>query len=160
MPLNSCDYLFITQQGVFSRDELSEDEREKALTVLVLYCSAARSIFALATPREGLNQGLGPEGYIIEEIQHNILWLGHPQIMIRSDNEPALLQVVDKALMALKAKGVTSSSEGSVPYDPQTNGAAENAVRLLKRSLRANLLSFERQIQARIQLTTQFWRGW
>ena len=70
--------------------------------------------------------------------------------MIWSDNEPALLQIFDKALMALKAKGVTSSSEGSVPYDPQTSGAAENAVRLLKGSLRANLLSFERQNQARI----------
>ena len=115
-----------------SRDELTEDEREKALTVLVLYCSATRSIFAHTVPRKGPNQGLGPEGYLTEQIREDILWLEHPQIMIRSDNEPALLQVVDRALMALKAKGGTSSSEGSVPYDPQTNGAAENAVRLLK----------------------------
>ena len=42
--------------------------------------------------------------------------------MIRSDNEQALLQAVDKALVALTAKGVTSISKGSVPYDPQTNG--------------------------------------
>ena len=146
MPLISCDYLFIKHKGVFSRDELNENEREKALTVLVLYCSATRSIFAHAVPRKGLNHGLGPEGYLIEQIREDVLWLGHPQIMIRSDNEPALLQVVDRALMALKAKGVTSSSKGSVPYDPQTNGAAENAIRLLKGSVRANLLSFERQI--------------
>ena len=71
---------------------------------------------------------------------------------MRSDNEPALLQVVDKALVALKVKGVTSSSGGSVPYDLQTNGATENAVRLLKGSLRVNLLSFERQIQVRIPI--------
>ena len=72
--------------------------------------------------------------------------------MIRSDNEAALLQVVDTAFAALKAKGVASNSEGSVPYDPQTNGAAENAARLLKGSLRASLMSFERQLQARIPL--------
>ena len=113
-------------------------------------CSATRSIFAHAVPKKGLSQDLGPEGYLIEQTRDDILWLGHHQVMIRSDNEPALLQVVDRALIALKAKGVTSSSEGSVPYDPQTNGAAENAVRLLKGSLRPNLLSFERQIQARI----------
>ena len=33
--LISCDYLFITQKSIFSRDELSEDEHEKALTVLL-----------------------------------------------------------------------------------------------------------------------------
>ena len=70
--------------------------------------------------------------------------------MIRNDNEPDLLQVVDRALVALKTKGVTSSSEGSVPYDPQSNSAAENAVRLPKWPIRANLLSLERQIQASI----------
>ena len=142
MPLISCDDLFITQKGVFSRDKLTEDERKKAFTVLVFYCSATRSIFAHAVPRKGFNQGLSPEGNLIEQIREDVLWLGHPRIMIRSDNEPAPVQVVDKAPMALKAKGVTSSSEGSVPYDLQTNGAAESAVRLLKGSLRANLLSF------------------
>ena len=76
---------------------------------------ATRSRFAHATPRKDFNQGLGPEGYFIEKNRDDILRLGHPQIMIRSDNEPALLQVVDKALTALKAQGVTSSSEGSVP---------------------------------------------
>jgi hypothetical protein len=40
--------------------------------------------------------------------------------------------------------------EGSVPYDPQTNGAAENAVKLFKGTLKAILLSFERRVEARI----------
>ena len=83
-------------------------------------------------PKKGLGQDVGPEGYIIEQIRDDILWLGHHQVMIRSDNEPALLQVVDRAIVVLEAKGITASSEGSVPYNPQTNGAAENAVRLLK----------------------------
>ena len=78
-------------------------------------------------------------------IRNDVLWLGHPKVVIRSDNDTALLQVVETALAALKAKGVAFNSEGSVPYDPQTNGAAENAVRLLKGSMRAMLLSFEIQ---------------
>ena len=139
VPLISCDYLFITQKGVFSRNELPEEECDGALTVLVLYCSATRSIFAHAVPKKGVDS----QGYSVEMIRDDVLWLGHTKVMIRSDNEPALLQVVGTALTALKMKGVTSSSEGSVRYDPQTNGPAENAVRLLKGSLRANLLSFE-----------------
>ena len=59
------DYLFITQKGVFCRDELAEDDCEKAFTVLVFYCSATRSIFAHAVPRKGHNQVLGLEGYLI-----------------------------------------------------------------------------------------------
>ena len=88
----SCDYLFVTQKGIFSRDDLSEEERETSLTVLVAYCSATRSIFAHAAPKKGLSQDLGPEGYLIEQIRDDILWLGHHQVMIGSDNEPALLK--------------------------------------------------------------------
>ena len=130
--------MFITQNGIFFRIELSEEEHGKALTVLVLYCSATRSIFAHAV----LNEGLDPDGYIVGKIRDDVLWLGHLKVMIRSDNEPALLHVVDTALAASNAKGVASNSEGSVPNDPQTNGAAEHAGRLLKGSLRANVLSF------------------
>ena len=55
VPQISCDYLFITQKGVFSRNELPEEERDGALAVLVLYCSATRSIFAHAVHSKGLD---------------------------------------------------------------------------------------------------------
>ena len=49
--------------------------------------------------------------------------------------------------------GVTSAAgEGSVPYGPPTNGAAEHAVRLLKGTLRANLMGLERHLDARVPL--------
>ena len=76
----------------------------------------------------------------------------HPKIILKSDNEPAIRQVVERVLGILKSEGVTASDEGSVPHDPQTNGAAESAVRLLKGTIKANLLSLERRLQARIPL--------
>ena len=98
-------------------------------------------------PRKGFDQ----EGYVVEQLKQDVLWLGHAKVVIRSDNEPALVQVVQTTIAALKMAGVTSVvEEGSVPYDPQTNGAAESAVRLLKGTLKANLLSLERHIQARV----------
>ena len=42
--------------------------------------------------------------------------------------------------------------EGSVPYDPQTNGAAEGAVKLIKGMFKVLLLGLEREIGARIPL--------
>ena len=104
-------YLFVTQKNVFSRNEMPEEKCEGALIVFVLYCSATRRIFAHAVPKKGFDS----QGYIVELIRDDVIWLGHPKVMIRSDNEHALLQVVDTALAALKATGVTSSSVGSVP---------------------------------------------
>ena len=149
IPLLSCDYLYMTEKGIFKRDELSEDERMAALRIFVAICGATKSIFAHAVPRKGVD----PEGYIVEKVKQDILWLGHAKIMIRSDNEPALAQVVAHALVAAKVSGVeTATSEGSVPYDPQTNGAAESAGGLIKKMMRTHILSLERQIQARVPL--------
>ena len=44
-----------------------------------------------------------------------------------------MVLVIDRALAALRLARVESAvADGSVPYDPQTNGAAENAVKLDK----------------------------
>ena len=72
-------------------------------------------------------------------------------MILKSDNEPSLVQVIQSTIAALKMAGVQSvGDEGSVPYDPQTNGAAESAVKLLKGTIRANVLGLERQIQAKV----------
>ena len=73
-------------------------------------------------------------------------------MVIRRDNEPSLALVVDKAIRSLKqSEGVDASWEGSVPYDPQTNGLAEGAVWLpnLKGMFRTLLLGLEKQIHGR-----------
>ena len=74
-------------------------------------------------------------------------------MVIKSDNEPSIVQVVQATIGALKMAGVTSvTEENSVPYDPQTNGAAENAVKLLKGTMKTLLLGLERQIGARVPI--------
>ena len=140
-PFISCDYLFLNHN-------VSEEEQEAASRILVAYCGATKSLFAHVVPRKGADDG----GYIVTALKQDVLWLGHAKVIIRSDNEPALLQVVRQTVAALKMEGVDAADEGSVPRDPQTNGAIENAVKLLKGTLRANLLSFERMIRARVPL--------
>ena len=107
IPLVSCDYLFITPRGVFLRQEMQEEDEESALKVLVVYCGATKSLFAHAVPKKGVDQ----EGYVIEQLKQDVLWLGHAKVVIRSDNEPALVQVVQTTLAALKMSGVTSAVE-------------------------------------------------
>ena len=69
---------------------------------------------------------------------------------IRSDNEPAIVQLVAAAANLLKLEGVDVVCEGSIPYEPQFNGAAESAVRLMKGCLRTTQLGLERELQAHI----------
>lgn len=111
------------------------------------YCGHTKSLFAHAVPRKGADD----EGYIVEQLTLDILWLGHARVMVRSDNEPALLQVVDRVMASVKMKGVDATNEGSVPFDPQSNGAAEGAV-LLKGSMRTLLLCLENRVSAKIPL--------
>ena len=90
-------------------------------------------------------------GHIVEQLNQDVLWLGHSKIVLKSNNETSLVQVMDALSGALKLAGLTSvTNEGSVPYDPQTNGAAESAVRLLKGTRKANLLGLERQLKAKV----------
>ena len=116
IPLIVCDYLYFASGGVFARDELPEGERDGACRVLVIKCAVTKCMFAHAVPQKGVD----PDGFIVTTLKEDICWLGHPQVCIRRDNEPALARVVDQAVKILKdSEGVTASCEGSVPYDPQ-----------------------------------------
>ena len=44
----SCDYLYIIKNGIFAREELSEEESEAFARVLVTYCSSSHTPFAKA----------------------------------------------------------------------------------------------------------------
>jgi hypothetical protein len=69
---------------------------------------------------------------------------------VRSDNEPAIIKLVNTAVNLLKLNGLDITVEGSIEYDPQSNGAAESAVRLIKGQVRALQVGFENDIKSHI----------
>ena len=56
----------------------------------------------------------------------NIQRLGHSKILIKSDNEPALLELRRAVVERL---GIQAVPESSAPYGPQSNGAIESGVK-------------------------------
>ena len=83
--------------------------------------------------------------FAAERIVEDIVYLGHSRVILRSDNEPALVQLVGDALKGLRVQRLDSAvAEGSVPYDPQTAGAAEVAVRNMKSQVKAMHLTLHR----------------
>ena len=141
VPIIHMDYAFLTDRGLFKRDELNEEDMRGALTVLVVYDSSSKGPFCHAV----LAKGAGTDGYAGARVAEDIAFAGHTRVILRSDNEPALLQVVADALKNLRVQQLdAASSEGSVPYDPQTAGAAEVTVRNLKGQVRAMQLTLDR----------------
>ena len=65
-----------------------------------------------------------------ERIVEDVDYLSYIRVILRSDNEPALLLLVGDVLKGLRVQQLDSAAaEGSVPHDPQTAGAAEVPVR-------------------------------
>ena len=117
------------------------------MKILVIHDNLSKAMFAHAVPKKGIDENR----YIVDQFVNDVLWLGYARAVIKSDNEPAIVKVVEQTLMDLKVSGLDqAASEGSVPYDPQSNGDAEAAVRILKGSVRTFQLGLERMIKARI----------
>ena len=62
IPLVSCDYLYLTKNGVFAREELDEEQQGASTRVLVMYCGATQTPFANVVPRKGGDD----DGYVVE----------------------------------------------------------------------------------------------
>ena len=89
--------------------------------------------------------------FAVEIIVEDILWLGYAKVILKSDNEPAIMNLLKETLAVLKVSGLDQAGEEhSPPYDSQANGSVENAVKLVKCRLRTLKLCFERRIETKI----------
>ncbi len=76
---------------------------------------------------------------LLEDIQ----WLGHTRIQLRSDNEPAILALLRRALCTLRVKVAELEQAGEehpAAYDSQAQGEVENAVKRITGLLRTHKL--------------------
>ena len=80
--------------------------------------------------------------FAADRIVDDIVHFDQTRVILRSDNEPALLALVTDALKGLRIQSLDSAAaEGSVPYDPQTAGAAQVSAKNLKSQVRAMYLA-------------------
>ena len=147
------DYMFLNSNGLKKRNEVTEEEAKMSLTVLAAYNSHSKSPFAHAVP----HKGAGQDNYAADRITSDIAWLGYPRIILRSDNEPALGQVVTSALKLPRVQVAdakegqpSAAAEGSTLDHPETNGAIERMVGLVKGQFRAMQMTLEKFVKAKI----------
>ena len=148
MPVLACDYLLVTRHGVFRQAELSEGNRKAILLkILVLKDAKSKFVSAHVVP----TKGLGEDRYAAEKLRRDVLWLGYPRIILKSDNEPSLVAVTKEVLKALKVEVLDQSAAAAPPaYDSKANGSVENAVKLVQGLLRTLKECLEKRIRHRI----------
>jgi hypothetical protein len=115
IPRIGIDYFYITQGGIRKRNELEhaqdpvgeatlEDERQKGIIVkcIVIRDWESKNIYAHCVPCKGADE----DEYVAQLVADDVAWLGYTRLIIKSDNEPALLalvrQVLGKVMLLLK----------------------------------------------------------
>ena len=104
-------------------------------------------MFAHAVPKKRVDD----KRFAVDIIVDDVLWLGYAKVILKSDDEPAIIKLLKEALAALKVSGLEQAGEEhSPPYDSQANGSVGDAVKLVKCRLRTLKLCLERRIGKRI----------
>ena len=161
VPVVGIDYFFITSGGVVKRDELEyaldaagEEQLFAAraqgsiVKCIVARCFNSKNVFAHCVPCKGADE----EGYVADLVVKDITWLGHSELIVKGDNEPALQALIQRALEVLRISTSVEkiSDEQSPAYDSQSNGGTEVGVMLIRGLFRTLRLGLEAAIGKRI----------
>ena len=153
VPVVSFDYLFVNKGQILRRSEMETSEDvESMLKILVVKCSHSKAIFGHVVEKKGADTG----GYAITRLVEDIRWLGHTKLALKADNERAIVKLLKEALRAAKAeiRDIEQlQEEFPSPYDSQSNGDIENAVRNFQGLMRTMKLGLERRLNATIPHT-------
>ena len=110
----------------------------------------SKSVFAFAVPQKGIDQ----KRFAVDAFVESVLWFGYGRVILKSDNAPSIINLLQEAMRALKVKGIDQASEEHPPpYDPQANEAVEASVKQVQARLKTLKRCLERRIGKRIPHT-------
>ncbi len=115
---------------------------EDKVTMIVARDRQTKMTFAHVTDCKGPR-----DEWIVNRLVEDIGTLGHADVIIKTDGEPALVKVME----AMQGKRTHASIPEHPPaYDPQSNGAIEKAVDEVMGVLRCLKIGLERRIRTEI----------
>ena len=151
VPMLAFDYAALTDKGEFV-DALTVDWSDESVTrVLVVGLRTPDDRQSCAFGHVVPCKGVDTDQYAVDCLVSDILWAGYTTIMLKSDNEPAILKLLIESLRELRVNGLKQvMSENAPEYDPQSNGMAESAVKARKGMFRTQRSAIEEKIKARV----------
>ena len=162
IPIVGLDYFFIEHEKIKTRKELdyAEDEAGEAeleaarasgalIKCLVVRCAATKNVFGHVIPCKGADE----EDFAANRVVKIVEWLGHTELILKEDNEPALQSLTTRILELIRVRVETCrkvSTETPPAYDSQSNGGVEVGVMLIRGMFRTLRLCLEARIDRRI----------
>ena len=117
----SFDYCYVGDKGDISSQE-EFGSAEGASKILVIRDSRTKAVFVHVVPCKGIDD----KRFAVDAIVQSVKWLGYTRVVLKSDNEPAILKLLTESLRELRIEGLEQVlQENSPEYDPQANGSAE-----------------------------------
>ena len=158
IPRVGIEYWYITSGGMVSRKDLGhpqttagdqalEQERQerKVMKCLIIRCHESKALFAHCIPCKGADE----DKYVASLITSDVAFMGHVKLILKSDNEAALLTLVRAALQEIRCTvpDVThATSEEAAAYESASNGGTECGIREVRGLFRTLKLDLERRI--------------
>ena len=172
VPVVGLDYFFITKGGLKKRGELEqeltpegdsqvEEARLKGelIKCLIVRCFRTKLLLTYVVPCKGVDE----ERWVANLVCDDILWVGHTEFILKTDNENSLKALVKYTLEVVRVKtreydptlhggaertatASRVSSETSPKYDSQSNGGTEVGVMLVRSLFRTLKLCLEARI--------------
>ncbi len=105
----------------FARDPEGDEKLEAAIgdgtivKCLLLKDLKSKAIFAWVIP----NKGRDSTGFVVDQLTVAVKWLGYTNLVLKSDNEPAILALLRDTLRAIRVNVDAAKEEHSMPYDSQ-----------------------------------------
>ena len=131
IPVISFDYCYLCQKGDTPEEEAAA-EKAGSHPVLVMWDSHTKAPYAWLLPAKGVDFDMAEVA--IGQIAEVLKELGYQRVIVRSDGEASLLALIRSVVHRWGGEVVP---EHSPPSDPQSNGAAEMAVGVVKGHVRS-----------------------
>ena len=115
------DYAFMN--GGDTNEAKASQETAGSMPILVVKDKRTKTLAASFVPKKGC------ETFAVKWFGAFLLRMGHAEVVNKSDGEPAIKVLKQKAAEQV---AVVSIPEESVPYDSKSNGEVESAVKEVK----------------------------
>ena len=124
---------------------MGQDE-EKCLPMLAMKDHKSKMIFSHVVPKKGASVA-----YCVSQAVRNLEYLGYPKIVLKCDQEPAMLDLWNAVAKACKQTGVEILPEHSPVGESQSNGVIERAIQEVEGVVRTLKDQVEEKYQQRLQ---------
>ena len=111
VPHVSMDYCFMGQ------------DEEKCLPILVMKDHRSKMVFSHVVPKKGASIA-----YCVSQVVRDLEYLGYPKMILKSDQEPAILDLRNAVAKQCKELGMEVLPESSPVAESQSNGVVERAI--------------------------------